>query len=195
MAETLGLVVAAYEPADAVGESLVAAVVTGLGEGRDVRVLDLPALGFTPRMSAAERRAYHTEEPIVDPMVREHAGLVAAATALVFVYPTRWWQPPAVLKAWLERVLLPGVAFVFDDDHKVRPNLHRVQAIAGVTTYDMPKREVGRVADGGRRILLRAVRANAGRKTKTSWSGLYAGASREQRERFADEVAARMARL
>ena len=134
MAESLGLVVAGYEPGDEYGRRLVAAAASGLGRGRDARVLDLPALGFTPRMSAEERRAYHGGHPIVDPMVAEHAGLVRAASALVFVFPTRWWQPPPILKAWLERVLVPGVGFVLDHKHKVRPAMQHVRAIAGVTT-------------------------------------------------------------
>ncbi len=148
-------------------------------------------------MSPEERRAYHGDEPILDPMVAEHAELVGAATVLAFVYPTRWWQPPAVLKAWLERVMVPGLAFVFDDQHRVRPNLSHLQAIAGVATYDMTRREVLRVGDGGRRMLLRALRANAPGKAKTSWNGLFdaGSASAAERERFAARVREKAARL
>ena len=108
MAEPVALVVAAFEPADAFGGRVVAAAAAGLDRHRDARVLNLPALGFAPRMSTAERRAYHSEEPILDPMVREHTELVKAATVLAFVFPTLWWQPPPILKAWLERVMVQG---------------------------------------------------------------------------------------
>lgn len=191
------LVIAAYDPADLFGASVVAAAVDGLAQRHEVRVLDLPALGFVPRMSPEERRAYHGEHPVVNPMVGEHAELVKAASALVFVFPTRWWQPPAVLKAWLERVLLPGVAFVFDDDQHVRPGMSHIEAISGVSSYDMSRWSVRRVGDGGRRMLLRAVRANAGSKTKTSWSALYRAdrASPDARARFVAEVRAGMAKL
>ena len=194
MAESVGLVVAAYQPDDTYGRRLVAAAAAGLGTRREARVLNLPAIGFVPRMSAAERRAYHGDHPIVDPLVGEHAALVQAASALVFVFPTLWWQPPAILKAWLERVLVPGVAFRFDAKGKVRPGMQNIKAIAGVTTYDMDKRSVGQVGDGSRRMLLRAMRANAGR-AKTSWSGLFADALARERERFPGIVEKRMAKL
>ena len=192
---SLALVVAA--PGDGCGAELIEAAAGALEPKRTVRVLDLPALGFADRMSPEEPRAYHTDEPIVDPMVGEHAGLVADASALVFVFPTRWWQPPPVLKAWLERVMVPGVSFVFDDQHRVRPNLRRLEAIAGVSTYDMSAGDVRRVGDGGRRMLLRALRANVPKRVKTAWVPLYdaAEASSARRGRFAADVGRKLACL
>ncbi len=58
--------------------------------------------------------------PICSEQVRRYAELVTNAEALIFVYPTWWWGLPAMLKGWLERVLVPGVAFVIDPrNHKV----------------------------------------------------------------------------
>ena len=74
-------------------------------------------------MSLAERRAYHSDQPLVDPVTVAHADLVRRAEVLVFVYPTWWSGPPAILKGWLKRVLVPGVAFRFDGAGKVRPAL------------------------------------------------------------------------
>jgi len=197
MDEKPTLVVAAFERPDPLFEALLEAVESGLGDRRSLHLLDLHRLGFAPRMSPAERRAYHTGEPILDPMVAEHARLAGAASGMVFVFPTRLWQPPAILKAWLERVLVPGVAFVFDEKHRVRPNLHGLELVAGVTTYDMAKPEVRRGGNGSRRILLRALRANIPHRIKSSWSGLYdsAAASEERRREFVAEVHREMQRL
>ena len=65
-------------------------------------------------MTKEEHDAYKAQEPPPDAMVREHGELVRNAQLLVFVYPTWWSGPPAVLKGWLERVLVPGVGFTFD---------------------------------------------------------------------------------
>jgi putative NADPH-quinone reductase len=190
-------VVTAYDHPDALFDSIVGRAVAGLERNRHVYVLDLQALGFVPRMSPDERRAYHSEQPIVDLTVAEHAALVKAAAVLAFVFPTRWWQPPPILKAWLERVMVPGLAFVLDEQHRVRPNLHHLEAMAGVTTYDMSAGSVRRVGDGSRRMLLRTLRANAPRRVNTSWSGLFdaAKASPEQCEEFLADVEHRLARL
>ena len=95
-------------------------------------------------------------------MVAEHAALVQQAQTLVFVYPTWWSQPPAILRGWLERVLVPGVAFRFDDKGKVRPGLQHVRRIIGISTYGAPWTYVKLLNDGGRRMLTRALRMNCG---------------------------------
>ena len=43
-----------------------------------------------------------------------------------------------MLRGWLERVLVPGVAFTFDEQGKVRPALSNVRRIVGVSTYGAP---------------------------------------------------------
>ena len=76
---------------------------------------------FNAVMSAAERIAYHSDEPVISDDVRDSAERVQAAEALLFCYPSVAFAVPAALKGWLERVMVPGVAFVFDDRHRVRP--------------------------------------------------------------------------
>ena len=57
----------------------------------------------------------------------------------MFVYPTWWSGLPAVLKGWLERVMVPGVGFTFDaQSGKVQPGLRHVRRIVGISTYGSP---------------------------------------------------------
>ena len=142
-------------------------------KGHQVDLLDLYALGFRAAMSADERAAYESGSPIIDPMVAEHAELVKATDAIVFVYPTWWSSQPAILKGWLERVMVPGVAFVFNSRGKVRPGLGNIRRIVGISTYGSPRSYVHFVNDNGRRTLLRALHLNAWR-SRTKWIGLYA---------------------
>ena len=79
-------------------------------------------------MSPDERLAYHSDRPILDPLAERHAGIVKQAEALVFVYPTWWSTMPAILKGWLERVLVPGVGFVFDEQPPRAPRPARTCA-------------------------------------------------------------------
>jgi len=139
--------------------------------GHAVDALDLYAEGFVPAMTTEERRAYHTDEPILSEQVRRHAELVSRAELLVFVYPTWWSGLPAMLKGWLERVLVPGVAFHFDKRGRVRPGLLRVRRIVGVTTYGSKRPYQWILADAGRRTLTRALRGNCRRTVRTTWLG------------------------
>ena len=91
--------------------------------GHHVITHDLYAEGFVAAMSDAERHAYHGDHPVMDPLVAEHIADITAAHTLIYVYPTWWSGLPAILKGWFERVMVPGVGFVFDAKGKVRPGI------------------------------------------------------------------------
>lgn len=139
-----------------------------LREKRIVETIDLVKEGVVPAMSRTERLRYETGDPIVDPAIAVHADLVTRAEVIVFVFPTRWWSPPPVLKAWLERTFVPNVAFVLDARNRVRPNLRNLRAIAGVTTHAHPE-VIADGGDGARRMLLRSLRLNVPRRVRTEW--------------------------
>lgn len=192
------LVVCAHPHEDSFNRAITAAVERGCQRGgHEVTTLDLYGLGFRAAMSQDEHRAYHGDQPVIDPMVAEHVKLLSAADVLVFVYPTWWSQPPAILKGWLERVLVPGVAFRFDANGKVRPGLKHVRRIVGISTYGAPWTYVKLPNDGGRRMLTRALRMNCGVRTPTTWMGLYSMDTVADRERaaFLDRVEHRMVHL
>jgi NAD(P)H dehydrogenase (quinone) len=166
--------------------------------GHDVTVVHLDEEHFRPAMSAEERLAYDTATPILDAQVAVHADLVAAAEALVFIYPTWWAAPPAVLKGWMERVLVPGVAFTFEPGtHEVRAGLRHVRRLVGITTYGSSRLYVRILGDPGRRTIMRALRLLCARRCRRTWLGLYGmdTATSEARQAFLDRVAKRMARL
>ena len=167
------LVVAHPDPGSFTHAIAAAALASLERSGHDVTVLDLYEEEFRPAMSLDERLAYHGDRPILDPTVERHADIVREAEALVFVYPTWWSTMPAILKGWLERVLVPGVGFVFDEKQRVRPGLTHVRRIVGISTYGAPRWYVHAIHDNGRRTLMRALRLNTGYFTRRSWLGLY----------------------
>ncbi len=171
----LAVVVIAHPCADSLTHAAAARAEAGLhAAGYAVTVLDLYAAGFRAAMSGAEREAYHSETPLLDPLAAEHAELVRAAQALVLVYPTWWSGLPAILKGWLERVMVPGVGFVFNERGKVRPGLTNLRHLVGISTYGSPRTAVRAINDNGRRTISRALRLSCGPRTRTQWLGLYA---------------------
>ena len=141
---------------------------------------------FTTAMSSVERAAYETEAPLISDETKRHAEILKQAEALIFVYPTWWSGLPAQLKGWLERVFVLGVAFRFNKNGKIRPNLQNVRHIIGVSTYGSPWRYVKLINDNGRRTLTRAIRMSTGLRTRTMWFGIYAldTCTQHQREEF-----------
>ena len=195
----LALVIVAHPSTDSYCHALAARAEAGLRTaGHEVVVLDLYHLGFRVAMTAEEREAYHGDSPILDPVVADHAALVQRAETIVFVYPTWWSGLPAMLKGWLERVLVPGVGFVLDErTNKVRPGLGQMRRLIGISTYGSPRWYVRLVNDNGRRIVTRALRLSCGLRARTSWLGLYAidTSTPAERDEFLARVERQMAEL
>ena len=101
-----------------------------------------------------------------------HVDAIRTAEMLVFTYPTWWSGLPAQLKGWLERVMLPGVAFTMEND-RIRPSLGHVRRIIVISTYGSPWLYVKAVNDNGRRTLTRALRAATGWRARCRHLGLY----------------------
>ena len=191
------LVILAHPCRDSFNHAVAAAVERGLtSAGHVVERIDLYAEGFVAAMSLDEHRAYHSDEPVVDGHVRDHVDRLLAADTLVFVYPTWWSGLPAVLHGWLQRVMVQGVAFDFDEQGKVTPGLTNVRRIVGVSTYGSPRWYVKGVNDNGRRVLTRALRMSCGWRTRCGWLALYSmdTTTDDDRRRFLTRVEQQMAR-
>ena len=190
------LVIQAHPVEESFSTAILATTLGALAAGgHDVRSHRLYGEGFRAAMSTAERHAYHSEQPVLDPLVAAHVADLQWAEALVFVYPTWWAGLPAILKGWLERVLVPGVAFRMDErTNKVRANLGHIRRIVGISTYGSSRGYVRLVNDGGRRTLLRALRMLCARTARSHWLGLYGmdGVTPAERTAFLARVERRL---
>jgi NAD(P)H dehydrogenase (quinone) len=135
------LVVLAHPLEASLSRRLSRSVATALADaGRSPTIIDLYAEAFDPRLGAAERAAYYGGEPAApDEAIARHAALLAEAETIVFVFPTWWFGPPAILKGWIDRLFAPGIAF----DHSpgfgpIVPRLTRLRHAAVVTTLGTP---------------------------------------------------------
>lgn len=195
------LVVHAHPDPDGFEAAIFDRALLGLERGgHEVRAIALydDGTNFEARMSAAEREAYSTEEPILDEVVRDYANLVLWAEALVFVYPTWWFGLPAVLKGFLDRVLVPGVAFRIDPrTDKVKPALTNVRRLVGISTYTTSRLRTRVGNDAGRRTIRRTLRLVCHRFARSSWVPLYDSdsATEEERNEFLARVELEMTGL
>lgn len=192
------VVVLAHPDPASFNHAIAAAVMAALEASGHTAVLhDLYAEGFVATMSAAERGAYHGDDPVIDPLVRAHIADITAADTLIFVYPTWWSTLPAILKGWLERVMVPGVGFVFDAKGRVRPGLTQIRRLVGISTYGSPRWNVRLINDNGRRTISRALRMSTGWRTRSTWLPLYGvdASTPVARDAFVARVAAAVGKL
>lgn len=197
MTRPSALVVHAHPSRDSYNHRLAGIGVEALEQSHEVTLLDLHRSAFDPVMDVDGLDAYRRGDPVSEPLLRSHTELVRRAETLVFVYPTWWMGLPAILKGWLERVLVPGIAFELDDRRRVRPALHSVRRIVGITTYGSPRWRMVLVGDGGRRIIHRALRMTVPHRVERIWLGLWDtdNSTPSEREDFADRVRRRLESL
>jgi putative NADPH-quinone reductase len=142
--------------------------------GHDVTDVDLYAEGFDPVMSRQERLDYQNTARNIR-SVRKYDDQLAAAEAIVLVYPAWWYGMPAMLKGYFDRVWLPGVAFDVTPDGKVNTErLRHIRRIMVVTTYGaswwMVRLALG---DPARKLIGRAIRALCARSCRVTWCVHY----------------------
>jgi NAD(P)H dehydrogenase (quinone) len=82
--------------------------------GHELRVKDLYAEGFNPVLSAAELGALN-DGRVPEAIAREQESL-RWAQGLVLVYPLWWFDRPAILKGWFDKVLTNGFAFEYTSE-------------------------------------------------------------------------------
>jgi putative NADPH-quinone reductase len=102
----------AHPRPDSFNRALFDAVVDELHRQRShVVAHDLYAEGFDPALSVAETGTVTESLMADDEQVARHRAEVVDMDALVFIHPNWWGMPPAILTGWVQRVLIPGVAY------------------------------------------------------------------------------------
>lgn len=182
-------------------ESLVAAArdraLIGLGSaGHEVRFTDLYADGFDPAMTADERRTH--KEPGVTPELQGYADDLAWAEALVLIYPTWMSGQPAMLKGWIDRVWVAGVAWEMRvGDRTPTPKLRDLRRLVVVTTHGSSKLINSLQGESGKRTVTRSIRAMCSRRARTTWCAFYGVDTCDEADRtkFLDRVESTLAKL
>lgn len=165
--------------------------------GHAVDLLDLYAEGFDPVLGADERRAYH-DPGVNEAPVAGHLARLKACEALIFVYPTWWYGPPAMLKGWLDRVWVPHATFEMPKPGKpIGRVLVNIRVIGAISTLGSPRWWWWLMGMPGRRTLLTGLSVLCAPRCRTFWMGLHRmdSAPDAARARFLDAVAARLKRL
>jgi putative NADPH-quinone reductase len=192
------LVIFAHPLEDSYAAALRDVVVETLSAGgHEIDLCDLYKETFDPVMSARERSVYRdTVHNIV--AVGEYVQRLRQAEGVIFVFPTWWYGMPAILKGYLDRVWLPGVAFEFGPQ-AIRPLLTGMRLFGVITTTGAPQ-WFTRIYMGNpsRKVLMRGLaRLLTARGAERFWLALYGmdNTTLATRKAFIEQVRARVARI
>ena len=114
-----------------------------INKGASVRLKDLYAERFDPVLSEAQL-SLQSEGKLPDDIKREQEQVIWADT-IVVIYPLWWFDRPAILKGWFDRVFTNGFAFSFNEQG-VKGLLKGKRAMV-VVTAGGTKEDFGKNAD------------------------------------------------
>jgi putative NADPH-quinone reductase len=142
--------------------------------GAEIRVRDLYNDAFAPVLTKEEHIGYLDCPENCAPVQRDVDDIRWCDT-LIFVYPTWWYGLPAILKGWLDRVLLPDVAFLMPkaDGETIKPGMTHITRLGVFTTCGASRWLTFLVGAPGKRTLLRGVRFICAKGCKTAFAAHY----------------------
>ena len=170
------LVVFCHPSANSYGAALLKTACRALrAAGHKLRVRDLYREGFNPVLSRGELKDYLPRTERIIARHPDHVADLRWAEGLVFIYPTWFYGPPAMLKGWLERVWLPGVAFEVAEERFRRPAglLANIRLVACITTSGSPWWWIRLIRDPGRSLITRGLRPLFSWRCRFIWRQLY----------------------
>jgi NAD(P)H dehydrogenase (quinone) len=167
--------------------------------GHTVHALDLYAEGFDPVMSRQERHDYLANPQASIERLQSHVDLLMRCEHLVFVHPTWWNGPPAMLKGWLERVWLPEVVFrpARKKGERIEPLLQNIRQFTVITHGGAPGWWLWLIGDPHRKMLTRGLRSLFANGCKTTWLQLHNmnTVTEQERRAFMARVQSQLAKL
>ena len=188
--------IVAHPRPDSFCRALFERAVTALrGHGHELIVHDLYAERFDPVLTAAE--AYTVGDTIervlsssTDALVRRHREEAMRAEGLLIAHPNWWGKPPAILAGWLDRVLVPGVAYRLERAEGEPEGLLSMKAALVLHTSDTPaERESAVLGDPLHLIWERCVLPWCGvDRVERRTFGPVAGSDAALRERWLADV-------
>ncbi|OJF93630.1 NAD(P)H-dependent oxidoreductase [Pararhizobium antarcticum] len=133
------LMVLAHPLSDSFAASVASAAREALEQsGHSVDLLDLYGEDFDPRLTDAERRGYF-DVPYDVSAVADIVARLQAAEGLILVFPQWWFNFPAILKGFFDRIFAPGVAFNHElTGGRIVPRLTNIRLFWALTTTGSP---------------------------------------------------------
>lgn len=132
------LVVVSHPRKDSLTFKVAERFVQGLSEaGHEYEVLDLHGIGFDPILKGVDEPVLSAAEQSFSPEIEMEIRRMKEHDALAFIFPVWWWNLPAMLKGYIDRVWNNGFAY---GSNKLPHKQVLWIGLAGVSEEQMKKR-------------------------------------------------------
>ncbi len=119
-------------------KSILDAVIKNLKEyEKNYNIIDLNKDGFDPRLEE-EELALFSEGKHKDPLVERYQSLLKNTDELFILFPLWWYDTPAILKGFFDKVMLKNFAYV-ETKIGLKGLLTNIKKTTVITTSNSPK--------------------------------------------------------
>ncbi len=159
-------------------------------KGETVDVIDLNKDNFDPVMRPEDLRVFARGE-YHDEMAEDYVNRLKAADKAIFIFPIWWYGMPAILKGFLDKVLLKGTTYVEDENHNLSGVLG-IKESAVFTTANISKEIFAHLGDPIQKQIIEGIFQMVGIEN-TEWIHSQTVHLEESRNEYLEQIAAYLA--
>ncbi len=156
-------------------------------KGKKYQIIDLNKEDFNP-VFTKEELALFSQGRSNYIKVLEYQEYIKNSDELVFIFPIWWSSMPAILKGFLDKVLLEGFAYTVGKSG-LKGRLKHIKKSTVITTADSPKWYIRYIIGSGLNELFKgAIKGSGIAKAKWLHIDFIKGSKEEKREKFLNKV-------
>jgi len=155
---------------------------------KDYRLIDLNKDGFNPAMQESELALY-SKGQAVDPLVMKYQGMLDETDELIFIFPIWWFNIPAILKGFFDKVMLKDFAYT-ETPISLKGKLIHITKTTIFSTSEFPTIYVNLVKGNPIKgaFIKGALKGVGLRNIRWYNSGMTTSGSRKKKERYLTKV-------
>lgn len=105
------------------------------------QIIDLYKDNFNPAYSQEELRLFSKGETNYQ-LVKDYQDKIKNTSELILIFPIWWFDLPAILKGFLDKVMLPHFAYSEDEDGNWAGLLTNIKKVTTITTSTLSKEDL-----------------------------------------------------
>lgn len=108
-----------------------------ISSGRNYKVIDLYKEKFNPALDADSLKLFSKGET-ADPLAREYLAQLLKTDEIIFIFPIWWSTMPAIVDGFIDKVMLEGKAYKYDETGKLIPAEININRTIIISTSEAP---------------------------------------------------------
>ena len=153
------------------------------------QVINLHEEKFDPSFHASELR-YFSKGETPNQQVKNYQKMIQESDELIFIFPIWWFSTPAILKGFLDKVLLKNFAYTENSKGIMTGLLTHIKSVKVITTAQSPKWYINYFkGDGIRKTFISATLKSVGMKhVKWIHEGYVVTSKKEKKTAFLEKL-------